>query len=54
MNRIDKKLRELRRKKKKALIAFITCGDPNLSTTERLALEFARSGVDVLELGDNG
>ena len=51
MNRIDKKFRKLRREKKKALVAFITCGDPNLSTTYRLALEFARLGVDILELG---
>jgi tryptophan synthase alpha chain len=51
MNRIDKKFRELRQEKKKAFIAFITAGDPNLSTTARLALEFARVGVDILELG---
>lgn len=51
MNRIDQKFRELRREKKKAFIAFITAGDPNLATTERLALEFARLGVDILELG---
>ena len=51
MNRIDKKFKVLRREKKKAFIAFITAGDPNLATTERLALEFARLGVDILELG---
>ena len=41
----------MRREKKKALIAFIACGDPNLSTTEKLALGFADLGVDILELG---
>lgn len=51
MNRIGQKFRKLRREKKKAFIAFITCGDPNLATTERLALEFARLDVDILELG---
>ena len=51
MNRIDEKFRQLRREKKKAFIAFITAGDPNLATTEKLALEFARLGVDILELG---
>ena len=51
MNRIEEKFKRLHREKKKAFIAFITCGDPNLATTERLALEFARSGVDILELG---
>jgi len=51
MNRIEQKFRQLRREKKKAFVAFITCGDPNLSTTQKLALEFARLGVDILELG---
>lgn len=51
MNRIDRKFRKLRRTKHKALVAFITCGDPNLATTQRLALEFDRLGVDILELG---
>ncbi|MBN3038862.1 MAG: tryptophan synthase subunit alpha [Candidatus Omnitrophica bacterium] len=51
MNRIDKKFKGLRRDKKKALLAFITAGDPSLSTTKELALEFDRAGVDVLELG---
>lgn len=51
MNRIDKKFKNLRKAKKKALIAFITAGDPNLATTERLALEFDRLNVDILELG---
>lgn len=51
MNRIDKKFKELRRQKKKALISFITCGDPDLTTTYHLALEFDRGGTDILELG---
>lgn len=51
MNRIDQRFGKLRREKKKAFIAFITCGDPNLAITYRLALEFDRLGVDVLELG---
>ena len=33
------------------MIAFITAGDPNLSITEKLSLQFARLGVDILELG---
>lgn len=35
----------------KAFIAFITCGDPDLETTERLVLEAARAGADLIELG---
>lgn len=51
MNRIEDKFRALRRKNKKAFIAFITAGYPNLNTTRRLVLEFAKSGVDIIELG---
>lgn len=51
MNRIDKKFKALKQKKRKAFIAFITAGYPDLRTTERLVLEFAKSGVDIVELG---
>jgi len=51
MNRIDRKFRELRRTRKKAFIAFITAGYPNLSVTRKLILEFAKRGVDIIELG---
>lgn len=51
MNRIDHKFKELKREKKKAFIAFITAGYPNLSTTEKLVYEFAKQGVDIIELG---
>ena len=51
MNRIDQKFKELKKKKKKAFIAFITAGDPNLKTTEELVLAFEQNGVDMVELG---
>jgi tryptophan synthase alpha chain len=35
----------------KALIPFITCGDPDLETTEALVLKLAESGADLIELG---
>lgn len=35
----------------KALIAFITCGDPDLETTEKLIHAMAQAGVDLIELG---
>ena len=50
MNRIDKKFKELKNKNKKAFIAFITAGYPSLKVTERLILEFAKIGVDIVEL----
>ena len=36
---------------RKAFIAFITCGDPDLETTEKLINEMAESGADLIELG---
>jgi tryptophan synthase alpha chain len=51
MNHIEQKFRDLRRKKKKAFIAFITAGYPNLDITRKLVLEFAKVGVDIIELG---
>lgn len=51
MTRIDKKFRELKAADKKAFIAFITAGYPDLETTEKLVLEFSRIGVDIIELG---
>ncbi|MDD4980361.1 MAG: tryptophan synthase subunit alpha [Candidatus Omnitrophica bacterium] len=51
MNRIDKKFKDLKKKNKKAFIAFITAGYPNLDTTRKLVLEFAKNGVDIVELG---
>ena len=50
-NRIDRKFKELKKKKKKAFIAFLTAGDPDLKTTEELVLAFESAGVDVVELG---
>lgn len=35
----------------KAFIPFITCGDPDLETTERTVLEAAKNGADLIELG---
>jgi len=51
MNRIEKRFSELKRKKKKAFIVYITAGDPDTKTTEKIALELDRCGVDILELG---
>lgn len=35
----------------KAFIAFITAGDPNLQTTEKLIIEMSRAGADLIEIG---
>ena len=36
---------------KKAFIPFVTCGDPDIETTERLVLAMAEAGAGVIELG---
>ena len=38
-------------KDNKAFIPFITCGDPDLSTTEKCVIEMAKNGADIIELG---
>jgi tryptophan synthase alpha chain len=51
MNRIDQKFAALKSSGKKALIAYISAGDPHLEATRLLALSFEEAGVDILELG---
>lgn len=36
---------------KKAFIPFITAGDPSMQVTEKLVLEMAEAGADLIELG---
>lgn len=51
MNRIDNRFKELKASGRKAFIAYITAGDPDLLTTKKIALALEGSGVDILELG---
>jgi tryptophan synthase alpha chain len=51
MNRIDRCFRDVRAARGKALIPFITAGDPDLPTTRELAWAFGEAGADLLELG---
>lgn len=51
MNRIDQTFKKLRQQKKKAFIAFITAGDPNLKATYDLVLALEQAGADIIELG---
>lgn len=51
MNRIDDKFKALRSEGRKAFIAYVTAGDPDLAATKALALGLEASGVDILELG---
>ena len=36
---------------KKAFIAFVTCGDPDIETTKNLVFALDKNGADVIELG---
>ncbi len=51
MNRLREKLTDLRSKNRKALITFITAGDPNPEVTVKAMLGLVAGGADVLELG---
>jgi tryptophan synthase alpha chain len=37
--------------RKPALVAYFTCGDPDIATTESIILAAIRAGADVIELG---
>ena len=51
MGRIGEKFEYLRARKEKALIVYLTAGDPSLAVTKDLILALAGAGVDVLEIG---
>ncbi|MCP2240812.1 tryptophan synthase alpha chain [Thermoanaerobacterium thermosaccharolyticum] len=51
MNRIDKKFYELKQKGLKAMIPFITAGDPSLDVTVELVFKMEEGGADIIEIG---
>lgn len=51
MGRIEDKFNELKKRNEKALIAFISAGDPDIETTKALAMEMEKNGADIIELG---
>ncbi|MGE5214573.1 MAG: tryptophan synthase subunit alpha [Nitrospirota bacterium] len=51
MSRIGEKFAELKRSGRGGFIPFITAGDPDLATSERLLIELAKAGADIIELG---
>ena len=51
MNRIDKTFESCRNEDRKALVMFVSAGDPNLEVSERLIAEIAAAGADIIELG---
>lgn len=51
INRIDRMFEKRLASGKKALITFVTAGDPDLETTRQLVLKMEESGADLIELG---
>lgn len=51
MNRIDVAFDRLKEENRKAMIPFITAGDPDLGATIELVLAMEQGGADIIELG---
>lgn len=51
MNRIDERFNKLKDENKKALITFLTVGDPDIATSEAAIFAMQEEGVDLIELG---
>ena len=51
MSRISGCMKILREKNEKALVAFITAGDPDLAATREIFAVIEENGADVIELG---
>lgn len=51
MNRIDEHFGKLKEQGKKALITFLTLGDPNMDVSEQAIYAMQEEGVDLIELG---
>jgi tryptophan synthase alpha chain len=51
MSRIEKKFSALKTKGEKALICFLTAGDPSLEKTREIILGMEAAGVDCVEIG---
>ena len=51
LTRLGETFEGLRARGERALVTYLTAGDPSLADTRRLVLEAARRGADVVELG---
>ena len=51
MNRIERKFQKLRQKDEKALVGFITAGDPDVEQSLKIMSAMCAAGLDILELG---
>ena len=51
MGRIEKRFRALKKEGRKAFVAYLTAGDPDLKTTAELIPALEAAGVDIVEIG---
>jgi tryptophan synthase alpha chain len=51
MDRIAKTFDELQRRREKALVGFVTAGDPTMETSMEIIKAMCEAGLDILELG---
>jgi len=51
MKRIDRTFDELKKKGEKALVGFVTAGDPDMEASFDIIVSMCKSGLDALELG---
>ena len=50
-SRIDRKFAALKKDGRKALVTFVTAGDPDLETSRKILAGLPKAGADVIELG---
>ncbi len=50
-SRIEARFRELRERRAKGLVVYVTAGDPSLEDTGKMLAAIARGGADIIELG---
>jgi tryptophan synthase alpha chain len=51
MSRISQTFERLQKRHERALIPYVTAGDPDLEMTQRLVREMVRRGGDIIEIG---
>ena len=51
MGRIEERFKALKNERRKAFVAYLTAGDPDLETTAKLIPALDVAGVDILEIG---
>ncbi len=51
MSRLKNTFADLRARNERALVPFVTCGDPDLNVTRDLMLAYIEAGADIVEVG---